>query len=77
MIVIARSDSDEAIHSFAAQWIASRSLSSGGACADLLARNDGGRSYARLRHPGPQYVVQVHDADRPVRVGHDQRGDLG
>src|SRR5258708_4224140 len=29
-----------------------------------------------LRYPSPQYVVQMHDADRPVGVGHDQGGDL-
>jgi hypothetical protein len=41
--VIARSASDEAIHVgyFAAQWIASRSLSSGAHSRDPLARNDG------------------------------------
>jgi hypothetical protein len=39
--VIARSDSDEAIHTcFAAMWIASRSLSSGAHSRDPLARND-------------------------------------
>ena len=40
--VIARSESDEAIHSyFAATWIASRSLSSGAHSRDPLARNNG------------------------------------
>ena len=29
-----------------------------------------------LRHSSPQYIVQVHDADRPAGVGHDQGGDL-
>ena len=42
--VIARSVSDEAIHSFfVAGWIASRSLSSGAHSRDPLARNDGGK----------------------------------
>jgi hypothetical protein len=40
--VIARSASDEPIHSaFVAAWIASRSLSSGAHSRDPLARNDG------------------------------------
>ena len=41
--VIARSVSDEAIHSFlcVATWIASRSLSSGAHSRDPVARNDG------------------------------------
>jgi hypothetical protein len=40
--VIARSASDEAIHTcFAEPWIASRSLSSGAHSRDPLARNDG------------------------------------
>jgi hypothetical protein len=40
--VIARSKSDEAIHSFTRrEWIASRSLSSGAHSRDPLARNDG------------------------------------
>jgi hypothetical protein len=34
------------------------------------------RNDKRLRHAGAQDVVQVHDADRPVGVGHDQRRDL-
>jgi hypothetical protein len=41
LVVIARSASDEAIHSFfVARWIASRSLSSGAHSRDPLARND-------------------------------------
>src|SRR5258708_36984442 len=42
MIVIARGNSDEAIHTcFAARWIASRSLSPGARSRGPLARNDG------------------------------------
>jgi hypothetical protein len=41
LAVIARSESDEAIHTSAlALWIASRSLSSGARSRDPLARND-------------------------------------
>jgi len=31
---------------------------------------------ATLRHSGAQEIVQMKDADRPVGVGDDQRGDL-
>jgi hypothetical protein len=41
LVVIARSDGDEAIHSaHVAQWIASWSLPSGAQSRDPLARND-------------------------------------
>src|SRR5216683_1153133 len=29
-----------------------------------------------LRHAGPQNIVEVHDTDRLVGIGHDQGGDL-
>ena len=30
----------------------------------------------RSRDAGAQQIVEVHDADRPVRIHDDQRGDL-
>jgi hypothetical protein len=48
--VIARSPCDEAIQHFfrRGNWIASRSLSSGGHSPDPLARNDDGEMYRQL-----------------------------
>src|SRR6266576_148829 len=67
--VIARSESDEAIHSyFAATWIASRSLSSGARSRDPLApRNDDG---TKSRDTPPDHC---RSPGRPDRASHARR----
>ncbi len=64
--VIARSDSDEAIHASAdaARWIASRSLSSGARWRDPLARNDG---------IGALFAIRLHFV-RKERIGIEKIG---